>query len=250
MNNRTSEITIQEREYHQLHYSFYTDNQIHPLLFFFHGFTGNRNSGIMGRGEVLASLGFHVVAFDAPLHGDRATPEFLNLDSANKQKAMMDIIITNADDAKKLYLEHLIHNPLIKKGPIYAFGVSMGAAVAFYLATICDELKTIVTLVGSPSFVEFYAWKKEKYHWESDALFQQRICEYEKYDPLLNHERLATKNIFMGVGLKDETVPLIYAKELKEKLTSNAVVYREYDTAHASTPEMLEDAYTFLAKNS
>ncbi|MGD9605145.1 MAG: alpha/beta hydrolase family protein [Bacilli bacterium] len=246
MNNE--QIFKEERHFQGLNYTLYTDGQPHPLLFFFHGFTGNRQTGIMGRGEVLANLGINVVAFDAPLHGDRSTQSFHGLTSSDKQKHIIDIVINYAHDAKWLYEQHLQYDRLISKQPIFAFGVSMGSQTSFYLATIMKELQTIITLVGSPSFCEFYEWKKQKYGWEDNEEYQKKQHEYRYLDPLINYHKFENKKIFIGVGIKDEIVPLQYARLLKDKLKEESYYYKEYDTAHASTEAMLQDAYLFIKK--
>ncbi|HNZ49890.1 MAG TPA: hypothetical protein PK087_00105 [Bacilli bacterium] len=239
-------ITKSERTFQNLNYSLYSDGTSHPLLFFFHGFTSNRHLGIMGRGEVLARLGFTVVAFDAPYHGDRDNGTFSQLSVSARQKELMEIVIQNAHEAKWLYEKHLQAEQLISKAPVFAFGVSMGAQVCFYLATIMPKLQTIVTLVGSPSFCDFYRWKQQQYQWPDDLEFKIKLEKYQSLDPLIHSERLQNTNIFMGVGTQDDVVPKHYAKQLAEKLKTS--VYQEYETAHFSTPKMLDDAYCFLKK--
>lgn len=241
-------IINKECQYQGLNYSLYTDGKQHPLLFFFHGFTSNRHVGIMGRGEVLANLGFTVVAFDAPLHGDRSNDAFSKLSSSEKQKQIIDIVIENAEDAKALYDNHLQFDSLIEQGSVYAFGVSMGAQVSFYLGTIMPLLHTIVTLVGSPSFCDFYEWKRQKYGWPNSEDYQKKQASYRSIDPLIHYKKLNNKNIFMGVGSKDEIVPLEFARRLSQLLSKDKAVFQIYDTAHASTGDMLNDADNFLKK--
>jgi len=223
------------------------DGKPKKLLFFFHGFAGDRETGIMDRGNTLAEQGFYVVAIDAYLHGERQPEFFKNLSYGDKQKEIVNIVMRTAEDAQRLYHKYfkkldMLENP----EKVYAYGVSMGGAVCFYLATIMEELKTIVTLVGSPSFVDFYEYKQQQYNWIQDEYYYTNLESYREKDPLINYHLLQNKNIFMGVGTQDTTVPLKYAKALKEKLPSPNVVYKEYNTAHSSTPEMLADSYNFI----
>ncbi len=222
------------------------DNMEKPILYFFHGFGSDRNEGIMGRGEELAERGFIVVAMDAYLHGERTTEYFKNLSYGEKQKEIVNIQLQTAMDAKMLFDKYFKYWENVNMTKTYAYGVSMGAGSAFYLATIMDELKTFVSIVGSPSFYEFYQYKREIYNWEIDEYYTLNRQYYQSLDPLINYERLQDKNIFMGNGLRDTTVPLDYAKELALKLNSETVIYREYDTAHSSTPLMQSEAYDFL----
>lgn len=225
------------------------DNKPKPLLFFFHGFGGNRTIGIMGRGEILASKGFYVVAMDSHLHGERQ-PEFLKkLSSSDRQKDIINMIMQTAKDAKHLYEKYLIHWQELKVEKVYAYGVSMGAAVAFYLGTIMKELKTFACIVGSPSFCDFYLYKKSMYNWEADDYFMINLNSYKEEDPLINCERLKDKNIYMGNGTLDTIVPMRFAKELSEKLKSPNIVFKLFNIDHSSTPEMQEEAYQFLLEH-
>ncbi|MDF2700021.1 MAG: hypothetical protein K0Q49_1577 [Haloplasmataceae bacterium] len=216
------------------------------IIYFFHGFSGDRNSGIMGRGEDLAKMGYYVVAMDAYLHGDREPVFFDQLSYAEKQRDIVNIQIRTAEDAKHLFDKYFKNWDGINKDKVYAYGVSMGAGVTFYLATIMDELKTFASIVGSPSFYEFYQYKKEQYRFPDDERYYLNLNSYIEKDPLINHERLLGKNIFMGNGSTDTTVPLVYAKELAETLNSPNVFFKIYETGHSSTPQMQEDSYEFL----
>jgi predicted esterase len=220
-----------------------------PLIYFFHGFTGNRNIGLMGRGEVLAEKGFFVVAMDAYLHGDRQPEFFKQLPSSEKQRDIMNIVIHTANDAKHLYHKYFKKLPEILPNKIYAYGVSMGAATAFYFASITEEVKTFVSIVGSPSLYDFYLHKLSFYKWNNDQYFQINLDSYKELCPLINFQRLKNKNIYMANGSIDTIVPLKYAEELNEKLKSDNVVFKIYDVAHTSTPEMLEESYDFLLKH-
>lgn len=225
------------------------DNKPKKLLYFFHGFAGNREIGIMGRGEILANQGYYVIAIDAYLHGEREPDFFKTLSYGEKQQEIVNVIIQTAKDAQHLYHKYFNDIDGVDTTKVYAYGVSMGAGVAFYLATIMDELKTFASIVGSPSLYEFYKYKQTVYQWEVDDYFLTNLESYQEIDPLINYEKLRNKNIFMGCGTLDTTVPLIYAKELFEKLNLSNIVYKEYDTNHSSTPEMQEDAYKFLQNN-
>jgi len=225
------------------------DKKPKPLIFFFHGFGSNRITGIGDRGDILASKGFYVIAIDAYLHGEREAEFYSKLSSFDKQKEIINITMRTAKDAKHLYDKYFKNWNDILKYKVYAYGVSMGAAVTFYLGTIMDELKTIVSIVGSPSFYQFYQAKKITYKWEDDYYYNANLNSYKVECPLLNYQRLANKNIFMANGDKDTVVPLKYAKELYKKLSSNNVLFKTYDTAHCSTELMLKEAYQFLLNN-
>ena len=226
---------------------YYMDDHVEkPILFFFHGFGSNRNTGIMGRGEILASKGFFVIAIDAYLHGDRQPDFFKELSYGDKQKEIVNITIRTAEDAMLLYHKYFKHWDFVNPDSVFAYGVSLGGAVSFYLATIMEELTTFATILSSPSFYEFYQYKQAQYNWPKDAYYHYNLEYYKLVDPLIHYEQLTGKNIFMAGGERDTVVPLDYAQRLSEKLSSPHVIFRSYDTAHSSTQAMQEEAYQFL----
>lgn len=225
------------------------DNQKKPLLFFFHGFKSNRTKGIMGRGEVLANLGFYVVAIDAYLHGDRETYAFTQLTHQEQQREMFNIQIQTAKDAKHLYNKYFKDWKDINHDAVYSFGVSMGAGASFYLATIMDELKTMVTIVGSPSYYASYQEKASRFEFKDDLYYKQNLAFYKQMCPLLHYEKLKNKHIFMATGIHDTVVPMKFAHELSKTLKQSTIIFKSYDTAHLSTPEMLSDAYDYLSNH-
>lgn len=221
-------------------------NEIKPLIFFFHGFTSNKDLGIMGRGEELAKLGFYVVAIDAYLHGDRMPEWFKQLKNEEKYQYIVDIEIETAKNAKSLFENYFINQSNIIKDKYYAYGVSMGAATTFYLSSIDKKVEAAVTLVGSPSFVEYYKKRKELYNW-SNEVTNDRLNQYIEHDSLINYERLQHTNLFVAVGLNDNVVNPVWSKELYLKIPEK-IHFKEYDTGHESTEEMLNDSYTFIKK--
>lgn len=220
-----------------------------PVVFFFHGFSGNRTTGIMGRGEQLAELGFYVVAMDAYLHGDRMPDWFEALSYGERQKEIVNIQMQTANDAKQLFNQYFKHLDTVNPTEVFTYGVSMGAGSAFYLGKIMQEVSTIVSIVGSPSFYAFYQEKQAFYQWTSDAYYNMNLSYYQEIDPLLHYQEFIGKNIFMGNGLTDTTVPKKFAEEFHNALDQDNVIYKVYDVGHSSTPEMLQDSYNFLLEH-
>lgn len=224
----------------------YGDGNAKPLLFLFHGFSGDHKTGVMDKGDELAKKGFFVVAMDAYLHGERAPSWFSQLSHGERQKEIVNIQVQTAKDAVHLYNKYFKNDPRVIEGDVYTLGVSMGAGISFYLATIMDEVVAVASIVGSPSFYAFYQEKQITYGWSKDDYYYANLEHYQSIDPLINFEKLEGVYIYMGNGLKDTTVPKKYAEELTTKLDSNYYIYETYDVAHTSTPQMLENAYNYL----
>ncbi len=217
-----------------------------PLLFFFHGFTSDKDKGIMGRGETLANLGYTVIAIDALAHGERYDETLIGGSASQKYRHLVDIILRTAEDALTLYNGRLVQDTTLKAEPYGAYGVSMGAAIAFALAHRHAPCEHVVSIVGSPSLYALYAYKQRLFEWAKDDAYLKRMEYYRTIDPLLHAERFTQKSIFMGCGVNDEVVPLRYARALYDACASDLHVLKTYDTAHESTPQMLEDANRFL----
>lgn len=218
------------------------------LLFFFHGFTGERKTGVGDRAEALADLGFLIVAPDAYLHGERSPTFFANWDNSRRQKEIVNIIIRTAREAELIYRKYYKDKRGFNTDAVYAYGVSMGAAIALYLASFMPEAKTAVSIVGSPSFCAFYERKREAYGFARDEYYAVNLASYRSEDPLLNWQRFKGKSLFLSGGTEDVIVPPVYAEELSELLRGEDVVFKKYATGHESTPEMTEDSYRFLSE--
>lgn len=230
---------------------YFNDGKKKPVIFFFHGFAGERKAGIANRGVELAELGYYVVSLDAYLHGERQPKFFADLSYGDKQKEIVNIQIQTALDAKKLYDKYYRNNKYVLSGDIYTFGVSMGAGSAIYLASIMSEVKTVISMLGSPSFVEFYKTKQVQYNWEINSDYFSNLNSYRSVDPLINHESYKDKNIFFLTGEIDTTVPKNFAQSFKDLYKNiENIKYKVYDTGHVSTKEMHDDSYEFLKKYS
>lgn len=215
-----------------------------PLIYFFHGFSGNKDQNIMGRGEILANMGFYVVAIDAYMHGLRTPDLEKKRTNISRYEDIIEIVMHTAKDAKRLFHKYFKHRSQVISDSYHLYGVSMGSLTAFYLATIDKDVKTIVGLVPTPSFVDYYKDKASMYHFNEGFYYEKKIEYYQQHDPLQHYHLLEDKKIFMGIGIHDEIVKPIYAKSLKEKMPS--AILKSYDTGHVSTKEMLDDSFQFL----
>ncbi len=220
------------------------DGKVKPLIYFFHGFSGNKDQNIMGRGEILANMGFYVVAIDAYMHGLRMPELEKKRSNISRYEDIIEIVMHTAKDAKRLFAKYFQNRAQVQSDAYHLYGVSMGSLTAFYLSTIDEKVKTIVGLVPTPSFVDYYKDKATLYGFNHGFFYDRKIEYYQAHDPLTHHELLRDKKIFMGCGTNDEIVKPIFAERLKEVLPEVTLKY--YETGHVSTKEMLEDSYEFL----
>lgn len=242
------DIKIVDEKYENITYRIlYSETTVNkPVIFFFHGFGGNKESSVDDNRLALAKLGYVVLIMDAFEHGERMSEEYKALSNQEKQKLIVDTEIITAHEAIELYDYLVKSNKISGDQKLGVMGVSMGGAIAFYLASIFEKVEVVVSIVGSPSFVKFYEYKQKVYKFAKDDGFKERLNKYKGLDPLINYERLKNKAIYMSVGLKDRIVPMDYAKELSLKLKTT---YQEYDVEHTSTENMLNEVVKFIQNN-
>ena len=223
------EVVREEHNYLEIPYSLvYQEKSVDkPVVIFFHGFTNNRFLAPMGRDIELAKMGYTVLMLDAYNHGERITEEFANLTREEKHMQLVDIAIHTAKDAIKVYEYLCSEGILSKEYKLGAYGVSMGGATAYYLATIYPKLEVLVTLVASPSFTNYHEYRRKMYNFEKNEEYMKKYNYYKTIDPLLHYERFMDKKVFIAVGLKDQVVPMHDGLELSKKFI---FVYKEYYT--------------------
>jgi len=224
-------------------YLYNQDNKYDKVMFFFHGFNGNRYAIDTLWIESITEKGYLLVILDAENHGDRISDEYKKLDNSSRQKMIIETEINTANDAKKVYF-YLLEKDIISNDMLLAvMGVSMGGAIAIYLTTIFKKIQILISLIGSPSFVEFYKYKQKVYKFENNQEYKKRLDKYAKIDPLLNYHLLSGRRILLTGGSRDKIVPMIYAEELSQKIDSTFIVY---DLEHEVSKEMMEDVYKFI----
>ena len=181
-------------------YLYNQDNKYDKVMFFFHGFNGNRYAIDTLWIERITEKGYLLVILDAENHGDRISDEYKKLDNSSRQKMIIETEINTANNAKKVYF-YLLEKDIISNDMLLAvMGVSMGGAIAIYLTTIFKKIQILVSLIGSPSFVEFYKYKQKVYKFENNQEYKKRLDKYAKIDPLLNYHLLSGRRILLTGG--------------------------------------------------
>ena len=71
----------------------------------------------------------------------------------------------------------------------------MGGAISILMASMYP-LKRAVSIVGSPSMVEFYKYKQSQYNWADDELYDLNLKYLESFDPILNKEKNQMSVVF------------------------------------------------------
>ncbi len=211
-----------------------------PLIFSFHGFDGYKDGDYFKREDDLARLGFIVVGLDSILHGERRIAPFEAKSYEEKMKDINHCICQSAIDAISLYEKYLKYMPRVKPNEVYAIGVSMGGAISIYMSTLYP-LKKAVSIVGSPSMVDFYKMKQKKYGWEEDFYYERNMAYYAQLDPSEHMDKIKCP-LFLTAGIQDEVIPL----QLIQSFTKDNITVKTYDTGHMPNQVQFDDAYHFL----
>lgn len=218
------------------------DNKNKPLIFFNHGFTSNKEQGAYHYIFELAKRGFYVVCIDAYMHGERIKEPFISGTHKTKQQHMFEVIMQTGHDIKNLYNNYYKNN----FKDVYIMGESMGGAVSYFTATIFNEVKGIISIIGSPSFVEFCEYKIDKQGWDKNR-YMDFLNDLEKHDPIKKINLFKDKKILMVNGSEDEIVPYIWAEKLYEELTINNinpnVDFKLFRCGHSSPEEMKQEVF-------
>lgn len=216
------------------------DGTLKPVIFSFHGFDGYKDGDYFKREDELARRGFIVIGIDTILHGERRIPVFDSKPYEEKMKDIHHCVIQTAMDAIQLYEKYIRFMPRVMKDAVYAIGISMGGAISIYMATIYPLIKA-VSIVGSPSMIEFYQLKQEKYQWSKDFYYERNLAYLDRFDPFEHAHQLKCP-LFLTAGMMDEVIPC----SLVSKFIHPKVTFKLYDTGHMPNQAQFDDAYAFL----
>lgn len=220
-----------------------------PLIFYIHGFTSNREDGIIDIGLQLSKRGFFVVSLDAYMHGDRLDNRFKNASEIEKQKMIFEIIIQTAKDITKL-MDHYKNIKLVDVSRIGITGISMGGMITYFTAAHNPLIKVAVPLIGTPTFIDLAMYS---FNEKSEDFFKE-IKVLEQIDPIKFIQNFATKPLLILNGNKDKVVPIEGSRLAYNKLlpfyknNEHKLKLIEYEVSHDTPPSMRLAMYDWFAK--
>jgi len=227
-----------------------------PLVICQHGFGGNKE-GMLGTILRLANEGFVAAAMDAVNHGERSDPNLLaNL--GKDPSLMFQMLIGTAEDVRTMidYLGEVLGADQQKSGMM---GVSMGAITTLLAATMEDQLKAAVSVVGGANFETLV----RKSSLERIGLPVGQLTQFvesageliKRYDPIYNVKRFRSVPLLLLNGEIDDLIPLECAQSLYEALkpqyqaTPDRLKMKVYPgVGHEYTHEMEDEAVDWLKR--
>lgn len=206
-----------------------------PVVFFVHGFTGDKLGG-MELGAQLAAAGFMFVSVDAAMHGQRRDSRLDDIFKPQNQVyagtnldiyyLLMQIVEETSKDIT-LLIDYFRSDPRVDSGRLGMCGVSMGGFVTWKVAAENPAIKAAVPIISAPAFSRM---------WEDDLLEAmakpeiaeniaglqgetQRRREYIKsIDPCPRLENIAPKPLLMLNGSDDNVISKLYTLEAYRRL--------------------------------
>lgn len=189
-----------------------------PLVFFIHGFTSAKEHNLH-YAYLLAEKGMRVILPEAAYHGEREG-QLAQEDLASRFWGIVVNEIKELDVLKN----HFEQENLIENGRIGVAGTSMGGIVTLGALTQYDWITAAVSLMGCPSYVEFFDKQLEfirKRQIElpvSKEKIEQQRDELKQFDLALQPEKLKGRPLLFWHGKQDSTVPFAPAHRFYESV--------------------------------
>jgi hypothetical protein len=217
-----------------------------PLLFFNHGLGSCKEENYSLIIE-LANHGFYVIAMDAYLHGERLEEPLISGSQESITKEVFNIVRRTSRDITYLFKHHYMEHFT----SFSVMGISLGGMVAFYTATISENVKGIIPIIGTPSFVKLakHEAKRNGFTFNDDAYLDELHVD----DPMNHLDHFEKVKLLMIIGTEDEVVPDKWTKQFYELLVNRGINSEakllEYEVGHLVTDKMIKDLLAWCVDN-
>lgn len=225
-----------------------------PVVFFVHGFSGNKNWDI-GNGIRLAQEGFFTVILDARNHGERHNVSFFksfdNDDFVKSNDMYIQLRLDTAKDISTL-IDFLKDDERVDSSRIGMSGVSMGGFITFSTILLEKRIKAAAPIIASPVWDYYQYDEKIDQDDVEDPLFHNYIKQYEPYT---NYKLMSPTALLVQNGDADSVVSIDGARKLDEKMK---VLYHEMPdhyqlieypgVGHTVTTEMIDQVIEWFKK--
>lgn len=247
-----------------------------PLVFFIHGFTGDKVDGVE-LGYRLADAGMVCVSVDAAMHGDRRDtrlaqvldprhphvyPIDTGLPGLDAAHLVFQIVAQTAEDIGRL-ITHFASDSRVATERLGVTGASMGGLVTYYLAANYPQITTAVPMISFPNFargwddlvLETAATEQAAALATVAETLQEHTAFVQQLDPMDKLLRFAPKPLLMLLGNTDTNAPKFLTVELYRQLLPlyadhperlQMRIYANID--HRTTGDMISDAYQWFRR--
>lgn len=189
-------------------------------IFFYHGFTSYKEVNLH-YAYFLAEQGFRVILPECEYHGERASEKARTVPELGLN--FWNIIVKTIQELQVLYDDY------VEKGKtdpekVGVAGTSMGGFITLGALTQYDWIKTAVSLMGCPAYIEFakgaiIQFKREGHFLPfSDEEIERELAKLSRFDLSLHPETLKQRPLLFWHGEKDPIVPYKFAREFYERV--------------------------------
>ncbi len=246
-----------------------------PVVFFIHGFNGNKDTGAE-LGLLLARAGFFFVALDGPMHGERTDPRREQTYDPRAEHVypwdtgldtfflMLELVVQTGRDIDRL-IDAFAADPRADTARVGVTGLSYGGMAAFYAAAFLPRVQAAVPMISHPSFtsrwLDVTAEAASYERWSVQMAAVQDITDrraewLRQHDPAAFLLSFAPRPLLIQVGDLDTDMPKSYAVQAVRGLQPAYAAHpgrlklTVYDgVAHRLTREMLEENGAWFERN-
>jgi len=221
------------------------DIEFRGLVFVQHGYQSNKNYGADYLALTLARLGFFVVSIDAYMHGERMEGPYLSQNEKGMLIAAPEVIRHTAIDYIKLHKRRYID-----RFPKYDFiGISMGAMIAFYLATKTDKINKLIPVIGTPDFMHQAEYNLTGAGVKLEEILNEQTIKYlNRISPINNVRKLKFEKMLIMNCSEDTIVPMGKSVEYYNKYKTNKMILKIYEDGHEINRTMQKDIFEYINK--
>ena len=216
-------------------YLAYKNENAKRLLFIQHGIYGNKEKWMQIMGVPFANMGYHVVATDARMHGERKEAPFLEPNYPHGELQIQHVIPGSADDIEVLFKD---------KFPMYAstdyLGISMGGMIGYQLLTQSDIVDVFYGVITTPDLRALFEATDPQVVKDYPKEIKAIEKAIETLNPAADAAKMSFGEIHMFHGEQDDVVPINSVKQFFEAHASWPITLETFEADHHMTPLMYE----------
>lgn len=214
------------------------------LIFIQHGYLSNKEYGTDYLALTLARRGYLVVSIDAYLHGERLGYPYDTEEESLKLKMSPIVVRRTAIDIIKL------HRLRYREFSSYDFiGISMGAMIAYYLATKTDKINKLVPVIGTMDFMYQADVHIRNYGFKVGEFMDESMKEYLlRMNPIRKVHKMKYNELYAFVGKNDKVVPMEPTVKFFDKSKDDNMHLFVFDDSHNVNREMQLKIFEVIEK--
>lgn len=223
---------------------YYQKNIEHKgLVFIQHGYTSNKEYGADYLALTLARKGYFVVSIDAYMHGDRIEGPYAQKDEVQMLRYAPIVIRHTAIDIIKLHKHRYIER--FPKFDI--IGISMGAMIAYYVATKTDKVRKLIPVIGTPDYMYQAKHNLEQANLNQQDFLNEETSEYlERISPINNVDKMNYEQLYILNGTKDNIVPVQPTMNFVNQYDIDNYEFKTYESGHEVHRDMQLDIFNLM----